>query len=427
MRSFHRYMSDAMVLFMFLHLAREYANDRFRAARAFSWITGVPVIIFVYASGITGYWLVWDQLAQYVAIETAQWIDWFPIFGDAVARNFLRPDSIDDRFFSLLIFMHIFVPLFLLGLLWLHIQRITKPDINPPKSLCYGFMAMGLVLSLLAPATSHGPANLSITPMNLNLDWFYLGAYPLFDILPAGIIWTIALLGTIILVGIPYLPRPGSTDKAEVNLQNCNGCAWCDEDCPYSAITMVPRTDGKPFDRQASISDNLCVGCGICVGSCPSGSPYRKGDRLTSGVELKEHPLKGLRQEIDTTLAASNTEQKILAIRCAHAVVQTVPVELAIASVEVPCIGMVPPSFVDYAISRGGASGVIFVGCPPGRCHHRKGAEWTKERIARKRDPHLRKRVTTVQAVVIEPRIGNNNALEKAAIEIQAKVREVDT
>lgn len=81
-RSFHRYASDLMVAVMLVHLVREFAKDRYRGVRWFSWFTGVPLIWFVYISGITGYWLVWDMLAQYVAIVSTELLDWLPIFGE---------------------------------------------------------------------------------------------------------------------------------------------------------------------------------------------------------------------------------------------------------------------------------------------------------------------------------------------------------
>jgi hypothetical protein len=36
-------------------------------------------------SGITGYWLVWDKLAYYVAITTSELLDYLPIFGEPIA------------------------------------------------------------------------------------------------------------------------------------------------------------------------------------------------------------------------------------------------------------------------------------------------------------------------------------------------------
>ena len=56
------------------------------------------------------------------------------------------------------------------------------------------------------------------------------------------------------------------------------------------------------------------------------------------------------------------------------------------------CTGMLPPSFIDYAL-RAGAAGVLITGCTSGECEFRFGSRWTEERIARVRAPHLRANV----------------------------------
>ena len=66
----------------------EFVTGRYRGARWFSWFTGIPLLWLVFPLGITGYWLVWDQLAQYVAIASSELLDVLPIFGDPMARNF---------------------------------------------------------------------------------------------------------------------------------------------------------------------------------------------------------------------------------------------------------------------------------------------------------------------------------------------------
>ena len=64
MRSFHRYASDLMVVVLLVHMTREFALDRYRGVRWFSWFTGVPIIWMLYASGITGYWQVTERNAS---------------------------------------------------------------------------------------------------------------------------------------------------------------------------------------------------------------------------------------------------------------------------------------------------------------------------------------------------------------------------
>jgi quinol-cytochrome oxidoreductase complex cytochrome b subunit len=124
MRSFHRYASDLLVVTVVVHLLREFAYDRYRGVRWFSWLTGLPIIWLLYIAGISGYWLVWDKLAHFVAITTAELLDWLPIFGEPIARNFISTGTLTSRFFTLMVFMHVAVPLFLLFIMWVHILRI---------------------------------------------------------------------------------------------------------------------------------------------------------------------------------------------------------------------------------------------------------------------------------------------------------------
>ena len=148
MRSAHRYASDGMVLAMLLHLARNFTFDRYRGFRWFSWVSGVVLLVGVYVSGINGYMLPWDRLAQFVVIASTEWLDALPIFGGTLARNFLFEGAVNDRFFSLLSFLHIGLPLAVLALLWIHTQRVPKAQTQPPAPIAWGIVAMLLALSI---------------------------------------------------------------------------------------------------------------------------------------------------------------------------------------------------------------------------------------------------------------------------------------
>jgi coenzyme F420-reducing hydrogenase delta subunit len=62
---------------------------------------------------------------------------------------------------------------------------------------------------------------------------------------------------------------------------------------------------------------------------------------------------------------------------------------------------MAPPSLFDYIISRGLADGICIAGCAERECHFRLGKEWTRQRIARNRDPMLRERVPRERLKVV--------------------------
>ena len=158
MRSVHRYASDAMVLTMLLHMLRHFAFDRLRGFRWFSWVSGVVLIWGVYVSGVNGYMLPWDQLAQFVIVASFEWLDWLPGFGGTLIRNFIYPYSVNDRFFSLLSFMHIGIPLVVLLLMWIHVQRVPKARTSPPRPLMLSVVLTLVALSLVKPALSQGGA-----------------------------------------------------------------------------------------------------------------------------------------------------------------------------------------------------------------------------------------------------------------------------
>ena len=207
MRSVHRYASDAMVLTMLVHMLRHFAFDRFRGFRWFSWMTGVMLIWLVYVSGINGYMLAWDKLAQFVVVASFEWLDWLPIFDGALIRNFIYQSSVNDRFFSLLSFIHIGLPLLVLLLMWIHVQRVPKASTNPPRTIMVCLLLTLLALALVEPALSQGgAADFSVVPSELALDWFYLMVFPLLYLWPLGRVWLLLFAATALFAVLPWLP-----------------------------------------------------------------------------------------------------------------------------------------------------------------------------------------------------------------------------
>ncbi|MEO7116777.1 MAG: cytochrome b N-terminal domain-containing protein, partial [Caldimonas sp.] len=164
LRSVHRYAADAFVVVITLHLVREWVLGRFRTFRRHSWWTGIPLLLFAFVSGIGGFWLHWDQLGQFSAEATAEWLDALPLFATSLSRNFVSVSSVGDRLFSLFIFIHVGVPLLMLFGLWFHIQRVAHAEVFPPRRLALATMLGLLALALLAPVASHAPADLSRVP-----------------------------------------------------------------------------------------------------------------------------------------------------------------------------------------------------------------------------------------------------------------------
>ncbi|VAX04167.1 hypothetical protein MNBD_GAMMA20-2124 [hydrothermal vent metagenome] len=386
MRSLHRYSSDALVLIMVLHILREFVLDRYRGARWFTWVTGFPALVLIFISGLVGYWLVWDTLGQYIAVRSTEWLDWLPIFSEPSARNFLTNSSVSDLFFRLILIGHIAISIFLFVALMVHVKNISKAITNPPQNLAVGTFLCLLILSLVLPAVSQERADLSQVPGVINIDWFYMFAYPLMDRWSMGGVWALVVVITLLLLLLPWLPPQRHRPVAKVLLEKCSGCNLCVMDCPYEAIILQPRTDGHPsYAREAVVVADNCVGCGICTGACPFSRPPRGEELLTTGIDIPSRDIQHLYRASTLALEALNSNaassSKVLVYGCDHgAALGNLDIQ-DIAVVSLPCTAALPVSFIGYML-RHGADGVFLTGCRKGDCYYRLGNIWIEQRLS---------------------------------------------
>ncbi len=399
LRSVHRYAADGFVLVMLLHLVREWCYGRYYGFRLYSWMTGVPLLWLAYVAGIGGYWIVWDQLAQLSATATSELLDWLPIFSEPSARNFLTPDSISDRFFTMLVFIHLGVPLLLIVGLWAHVHRISHVDYLPSQRVMLATMAALLLLSLLQPALSNPPANLATVPGELAFDWFILFIHPLADLTSPALVWALLFALTALLFALPVLPHPQPEAVAVVDAANCTGCNRCLADCPYAAITMAAHPQ-RPGFKLAVVDPDLCAACGICAGSCPSSTPFRRRAVLVTGIDMPQQPVNALREELERALAGLTGRSRIVVFSCARGADARSLAATDTAVLPLLCTGMLPPSFVEYAL-RSGADGVLLNTCRTGGCDFRLGDRWTGERLQGLREPHLRRSVPASRLQIV--------------------------
>lgn len=396
LRSIHRYAADAFIIITLLHLVREFLLGRYTGFRKFSWLTGVPLLWFAYISGVGGFWLNWDQLGQFSAVASAELLDWLPIFSTPMTRNFLSAATVSDRLFSLFVFIHLGVPLLLIFGLWFHVQRINHAEVFPPRLLSIGTCATLLVLALVAPVVSQAPADLSIIPASLPLDWFYLFLHPLMYVSSPASVWLLVAIVTLFLFALPFLPVNSRIAKpaiAEVHADYCNGCRRCFDDCPYAAIVMVPHPNGKPGQQLAKVNPDMCASCGICAGSCPSSTPFRSVSDLVTGIDMPQQPIGDLRNMLGKKLAGLEGKNRIVVFGCDNGAHVSPLASKDVACISLMCTGILPPSFVEYAL-REGATGVMVTGCNDCGCSFRLGSRWTEARLQGAREPHLRASVS---------------------------------
>lgn len=389
LRSLHRYSSDGCMFFVLLHAVKVTAARRFAGARWLSWVSGLFLLATLWLVGWLGYWLVWDERARQVAVGTARMMDVLPLFTDPLSRSFVADATVNSLLFFLVFFIHCLMPLFMAAALWLHVARLARSRFFTTRAMTLWVTGSLVLLSVALPADLAQRASVAAVPGRMPLDWWYLAPVYLTDRLSGGVLWAGLLLVGLVITGVPWWAARRRPQAASVDLAKCNACGQCYQDCPYDAIVMAPRSDGRRFDAQASVQPARCVGCGICSGSCDS-----------VGIGLPHHTQTEERERIDRWLAAAGArgESPFVAFVCTGSAGAGLRVDAGSGRSEdlpgylvvaVPCAGWVHPLTIERAL-RHGAGGVLVVASGPGQCAYREGSDWLEERLAGRRAPALR-------------------------------------
>jgi coenzyme F420-reducing hydrogenase delta subunit/Pyruvate/2-oxoacid:ferredoxin oxidoreductase delta subunit len=206
-----------------------------------------------------------------------------------------------------------------------------------------------------------------------------------------------------------------------VNPANCNGCRRCFDDCPYAAVTMVRHPD-KRLREMAQVDADLCASCGICVGACPSSTPFRSAAELVTGIDMPSAPIGQLRQRLQRALAAMDPMAlRLVVFGCDHGARLSALAAPDVAVFGLMCSGQLPPSFVEYAL-HDGADGVLVSGCPGTGCEFRLGQLWTADRLAGRREPHLRERVPRERFALVSADPGQEAVLMAALERLRRRI-----
>jgi heterodisulfide reductase subunit A-like polyferredoxin len=70
--------------------------------------------------------------------------------------------------------------------------------------------------------------------------------------------------------------------------ENCDGCAFCVDTCPFHAITLIEYMKGGEIKKAIEVNAIQCKGCGSCMATCPKQGIYVAGftpEQLGAQVE----------------------------------------------------------------------------------------------------------------------------------------------
>jgi len=352
MRSVHRYATDLFVIAAALHALRLFGQSRGWGPRRRAWISGVSILGIGLVCAWTGFVMVWDTFGQRLAVAGARLIDALPVLSEPVGRVFAGDRTIPGAFFFINLFLHIGLPLVMGAGLWLHVSKLARPAVLPPRWLSWG-SAVALVAIAIALPAPLGPAADALhlpgsTHINVVTSWWL----PIAERSPPWLVWAGAVSATLLVLGVPRWTRrarAGLFAPSVVDPRLCTGCNQCPQDCPWDAIEMVPRADARPT-LVAQVDPLRCVSCGICAGSC---APMGVGPEGRTG----RAQLEAVYGTVLPALGSAANMPPVVVAHCAQAPRSLVR-ELAANGAhlhEVPCVGNLHSSAVELIVRRGGA------------------------------------------------------------------------
>ncbi len=80
---------------------------------------------------------------------------------------------------------------------------------------------------------------------------------------------------------------------SEVVDENCDGCAYCVDTCPFKAITLLEYMWKGSIKKVVDANETICKGCGCCEATCPKKGVFVRGFTLDQ-IEAQIHAALGV-------------------------------------------------------------------------------------------------------------------------------------
>ena len=402
MRSIHRYASDGLMAVVATHALQAFFSDRFRKYRWFMWVTGVISLPVLWLEGASGYLLVADEKAKMVGVQLAGWLDTFPLAVEPFSRNFIQGGPLSSLVFFIATFVHVGLVVGVFGILWFHNMRISRPLVDPPKELTVWFGIILLAISVVKPAVSAQIADLTTLSGSAEIDWFYLWPFPLADAFSATVsaVFMTGAGGFLLLLLLPWM-IPGPAEKADslgavkgvtkVDLSACVGGAECVKACPFEAIHIRPRSDGRKYADEVEIYPERCAKCGLCLPACPFPA-------LTMGTWTNEYLIQRVQ-----SLFPNGGAGKTMVFSCERAGVDARIYEedKNVVVLMLPCVGIIATKTIKESLKLG-VDGIVVASCVPEDGHYRLSKR--KQDLTRLEVSHLQG-VKMVTVLASRPRL----------------------
>lgn len=130
-RGLHHWAASALVVLAIAHLIRVIMHGAYKYPREFTWFSGIALLLLVFAFGLTGSLLPWDQRAYWATQVRIEIFATVPVIGDWLARFIQGGEELSGLTLSRFYAAHVWLfPLFLFGLLMAHLRLVVRHGIS---------------------------------------------------------------------------------------------------------------------------------------------------------------------------------------------------------------------------------------------------------------------------------------------------------
>lgn len=132
-RGMHKWGASAMIILVFLHMARVFIFGSYKYPRELTWVTGALLLVMVMFMGLTGYLLVWDQRAYWATVVAMNITASAPVIGPYIADILRDGTTFNANTLSRFYAIHMLViPGGIATFIGLHLFLVSKLGISEP-------------------------------------------------------------------------------------------------------------------------------------------------------------------------------------------------------------------------------------------------------------------------------------------------------
>ncbi len=127
LRNLHRWSAQAMVLLVFIHMAKVFYRGSFRPPRELNWVVGFTLLLLTLLLSYTGYLLPWDQTSYWGVTVGSSIMASVPVIGEKMRFVLLGGNTVNANALLRFYVLHtVILPLSAIALIGIHLWRLHQ-------------------------------------------------------------------------------------------------------------------------------------------------------------------------------------------------------------------------------------------------------------------------------------------------------------